>query len=254
MQHFVCCEGHLPRASLRVRFTSSTCHEPRDAGRDVSKFVCLRRPWNGLESGSCVTHILLPYNELRRVMYFSICFPTRPLHAAWRGGIHRSRFGCGSSRSMAMVIPPTNPKGSYRARRRDGGEQTGAWETRGARQRGRWPLPNMPSDEFGGCPPPRTARHKGGRREGGPAALTRAVPSEDLDSRQRSREVRRTQCEVTGRLLQVKRPERLARLGPFRFPPTRSRTSPGTRPEPPPSVVLASVGQASGGRSSRNSR
>jgi hypothetical protein len=147
-----------------------------------------------------------------------------------------------------------NPKGSHRARRCDDGEQTGAWETRGARQGGRWPLPKRPSDEFGGCPLPRTARHEGGRREGGPAALTRAVPSEDLDSRQRSREVRRTQCEVTGRLLQVKRPERLARLGPFRFPPTRSRTSPGTRPEPPPSVVLASVGQASGGRSSRNSR
>lgn len=148
-----------------------------------------------------------------------------------------------------------NPKGSHRARRRNDGEQTGAWDTRGARQRGRWPLPKRPSDEFGGCPLPPTARHEGGRREGGPAALTRAVPSKDLDSRQRSGEVRRTQCEVTGRLLQVKRPERLARLGPFRFPPPRDGLLPGDaaglmRRGPRSS----SVGQASGGRSSRNSR
>jgi hypothetical protein len=190
-----------------------------------------------------------------------MCLPMEPLPPASGHGIHRSRFGCGSSRSMAMVIPPTNPKGGCRARRRNGDEASRDLEDPGSTAERSLATAEKPSDEFGGCPLPPTARHEGGRREGGPATLTRVDPSEGLDSRQRSREVRRTQCEVTGRLLRGNGPSASCVSGRFNFLPAASglfriprlSSMRFRRRHPRFHAVDGAFAQA-GGRSSLNSR
>jgi hypothetical protein len=139
------------------------------------------------------------------------------LHPAPGQSIHRSRFGCGSSRSMAMVIPPTNPKGGCRARRRNGDEASRGLEDPGSTAERSLAAAEQALRRIRRVPPAATARHQGGRREGGPATLTRVDPSKDLDSRQRSREVRRTQCEVTGRLLRGNGPSASCVSGRFNF-------------------------------------
>jgi hypothetical protein len=49
-------------------------------------------------------------NRLRRMVRRDICLSVVPLPSGFRACIYSSRFRCGSSRSMAMVIPLMNLK------------------------------------------------------------------------------------------------------------------------------------------------
>ena len=128
-----------------------------------------------------------------------ICLSRGRLPWRWRPCIYPSRFGCGSSRSMAMVIPLMNSRresAGATAQGRHGEPGLGKpGEPDGG---GRWPPPKCLTERARGSLRSLTVRRTGGGRQVQPPS--RGGPKQGPRSRQRQkaggrmRESRRQAC------------------------------------------------------------
>ena len=125
-------------------------------------------------------------NDLSRMFPSRGWIPLGGLHPRLAGCIYPSRFGCDSSRSMALVIPLMNLKRELpgvTAQRWQGEPGLGTpGEPDGG---GRWPPPKSPTERALGHLRPRSAWHE--RREGDRSSrLHEGGPKQGPESRQRS--------------------------------------------------------------------